>query len=193
MIYRKNIFTGIISLVVILFPILTFAQLEANNFKVTSEGRVIWQKIYEDGAVYFDDLINTVNANHLMYDVQITDEKITCLAEGIKTNPGALGYSSMSTSFYALGNIKAHFTIDFKEGRYRITAVNISTKTPVMHLGNRSLAQDPDAWQYTPLEESVGNGKGLKKKFIKRESIIMSAAIEKEFQIIKDSSIDDNW
>lgn len=174
-------------------PLLCFAQLEANNFKVTPEGRVIWQKIYEDQSVAFDDLVNTVNANHILYDVQITDDRITCLADGIKTNPGALGYSSMSTSFYALGDIKAHFTIDFKEGRYRITAVNISTKTPVIHLGNPRLAQDPNSWQYTPIEESVGNGKGLKRKFVNRESKIMSAAIEKEFQIIKDSSIDDNW
>lgn len=182
-----------ILLLLLIAPIACFAQLEANNFKVTPEGRVIWQKVYEAPEVTFDDLVNTVSANHLFYDVQVMDGKITCLAEGIKTNPGALGFSAMATSFYALGNMKAYFTIDYKEGRYRITGTNISVKTPVLHLGNRAYAQDPDTWQYSPIEEAVGNGKGLKKKFIKRESIIMSAAIEKEFQIIKDTSTDDNW
>lgn len=170
-----------------------FAQLEANNFKVTPEGRVIWQKVYENSNVSFDDLVNTVKTNRIFTDIAISDGKITFLADGIKTDPKASGFSRMTTSFYALGDIRASFTIDYKEGRYRITGVNIESRTPVIHLTDPSYAQDPSRWQYTYIENSVGNGKGLKKGFIKKESIIMSNAIEAQFQIVKDVSIADNW
>lgn len=62
-----------------------------------------------------------------------------------------------------------------------------------MHLGNPRLSQDPDAWQYASIEGSVGSGKGLKRKFVNRESIIMSAAIEKEFALSANAQLDDDW
>ena len=108
----------------------SFAQLEAGNFKVTPEGRVNWQKVYENTNVSFDDLLNTVNANTNFSDIQVKENKITFLGSGIKTDPSALGFSRLSTAFYALGDIKAFFTIDYKEGRYRVTAVNINYLVP---------------------------------------------------------------
>lgn len=178
-------------LILLILPSISFAQLKAGDFFVTEEGRVNWQKIYENENVSFEDIVNTIKGNRVFSDIQVSDDKITFLGDGIKTNPSALGYSRMSTSFYALGDIRAYFTVDYKPGRYRITAINISSKSPIIHLGNPMYAQDPDTWQYSPIEEYVGNGKGLKKGFIKKESIIMSAAIEKEFQIMKQTNNDD--
>lgn len=184
---------NLLSVLLLLLPFFGFCQLEAGNFKVTSDGYVIWQKVYDNPNVTFDDLINTVKGNRVFSDIQVADDKITFLASGIKTDPRSSGFSPMSTSFYALGDIRAYFTIDYKEGRYRITGVNIASKMPVIHLGDPSYAQNPDKWQYTPIEESVGNGKGLKKDFIKKESKIMSDAIEWQFRIIKNTASDDNW
>ena len=178
-------------LLFLIIPSLSFAQLKAGDFYVTDEGRVNWQKVYENENVSFEDLVNTVKANRVFSDIQVIDNKITFLGDRIKTDPTALGFSRMSTSFYALGDIRAYFTIDYKPGRYRITAINISSKSPVIQLGNPMYAQDPEAWQYSPIEESVGSGKGLKKGFIKKESIIMGKAIEKEFLIMKQTTNDD--
>lgn len=93
----------------------------------------------------------------------------------------------MTTQIYALGGIKAYFTIDYKEGRYRITALNISTLVPNINIFD---LRSPE-YEYVPIEESVGNGKGLKNSFIKRESIILDYAIRHQLKIIK--STDDNW
>ncbi|UIR56825.1 hypothetical protein LZQ00_03165 [Sphingobacterium sp. SRCM116780] len=169
--------------------LIAFGQLEANNFIVTPEGRVNWQKVYENKDVTFDDLVNTVQSNVKFSDIQIKENKITFLGTDIKTNPSEVGFSRMTTSFYALGEIKAFFTIDYKEGRYRITAVNISSNVPVVSL-SRINTQGLD-YEQTPIEESVGNGNGLKKGFIKKESLIMSHAIESQFKIVKQT--DDNW
>lgn len=176
----------------LIIPTISFAQLRAGDFYVTDEGWVNWQKVYKDESVSFEDLINTIKGNRVFSDIQVFDDKITFLGDGIKTNPSALGFSRMSTSFYALGDIRAYFTLDYKPGRYRITAVNIASKSPIIHLGNPMYTQDPETWQYLPVEESVGNGKGLKKGFIRKESVIMGKAIEKEFQIMKQTT-DDDW
>lgn len=176
-------------ILLLIAPIACFAQLEANNFKVTPEGRVIWQKVYEAPEVTFEDLVNTVKANRRFSDIDISDDKITFLATGIETDPRSVGFSRGGTSFYALGAINASFSIDYKEGRYRITAQNITSEVPVVNILMPSQSQ----YEQTPIEHSVGNGKGLKKGFIRKESLIMSSAIEKEFQIIKDTSTDDNW
>lgn len=183
----------VLLLLLISLPFLSFSQsqLKASNFYVTEEGRVNWQKIYENESITFDDLVNTVKGNRVFSDIQITDNKITFLGDGIKTDPKSSNFSAMSTSFYALGDIQAYFTIDYKNGRYRITAENIFSKSPVLHLVDRSFAQDPNVWQYSPIEESVGSGTGLKKGFVKKESIIMNHAIEKEFQIKQ--TLNDNW
>ena len=79
--------------------------------------------------------------------------------------------------------------MDYKDQRYRITAVNISSEVPAINLLNASQSK----YEQIPIENSVGNGKGLKKGFIKKESKIMSDAIEAQFQIIKSTSSNDNW
>jgi len=178
-----------ILLILFVLPVAVFAQLEANNFKVTEEGRVIWQKVFENSDVSFDDLINTVNANRKFSDIQVSDNKITFLGTGIETDPKASGFSRGSTSFYALGKIECFFTIDYKDNRYRITAINITSEVPVLNILNASQSK----YEQTPIESSVGNGKGLKKGFIKKESKIMNDALEAQFQIMKATITDDNW
>lgn len=92
-------------IIILILPLTVFAQLEANNFIVTQEGRVIWQKVYKNTCFTFDDLINIVNANRKFSDIQISDNKITFLTTSIESVPKACGFSRGTTSFYALGNI----------------------------------------------------------------------------------------
>lgn len=180
-------------ILLILAPIVCLAQLEANNFKVTPEGRVIWQKVYEASEFSFEDLVTTVRSNKRFYDIQVEENKITFQGRDIETDPRSVGFSRGGTSFYALGTIQAYFTIDYKPGRYRITAENITSAVPVLQLAPSQYYENGSKYQQTPIEESVGSGKGLKKGFVKKESLIMGHAIEKEFKVSRKSNLDENW
>lgn len=180
----------IIAFITIFISFSVYSQIEAVNFKIEDNNRVIWQKIYQDSTVTFEDLCNTIKSNTKFSNINILNNKITFNGKGIDTNPGALGFSRGGTQFYALGDIQAFFTIDFKEDRYRVTAINITSAMPVISLGG-IYAQNSDKYEQTPLEETAVSGKGFRKGFIKKESLIMNHAIEKQLTIQKVAN--DNW
>jgi hypothetical protein len=156
-----------------------------NNFSVNENGRIIWQKVFEDTTIKFDDIINSIKSNDVFKNVEFNDNRITFWVKSFETDPKAVGFSRMTTQFYVLSNQKAFFTIDYKLGKYRITAVNFSNFPPTIDLSIKV------EYEEEPLETMALSEGSFNSYFSKKGSLIIDNAIQKLFKINK--SIDKNW
>lgn len=157
-----------------------------NNFSINEDQKIVWQKVFLNSVISFEDIVSHVKSNDAFSDIDIKENRITFWNKGFETNPKAVGFGRMTTSFYALSNQKAFFSIDYKPEKYRITAINLSNFPPSINLLNSKVDN-----HQTPLEDVVLQGNSFKSEFIKKGSFVIDNAIQTLFKFSK--AHDKNW
>ena len=102
-----------------LFCIQAYAQ---HNFSITPERKVIWQKVYES-PIGINEYHQWMFNSGQYHDIAMTDNTITCWLNEAPINYKKYGYNSMRDISILVrdNNLTGFVTIQFKEGRYRVT------------------------------------------------------------------------
>ena len=158
---------------------------QTNNFNVSEDGKVYWQKVYDtflDRETLLDVIINDGN----FLDINDSDV-ITFRFFRKRINVEEFGYDRGAVPMYVvLYDVSGFVTIQYKEGRYRTTIDNIvMVKNITTSLGKEGEEQ--------PLEAAAVSDGKLKKSFSKTPAKIYDAYFSKLFQFQKKSYIDDEW
>lgn len=100
-----------------LFSSLSYAQIEENS------GQVIWRTVnqYEKGA---DDLFKEIKSSGKFSNIELVDDEIIG-----KFEEAPINYQGTASMYLMASNLMGGFRIQFKDGRYRITATNIKFKS----------------------------------------------------------------
>ncbi len=115
--------TSIITAFISLFLSATL-NAQVNNFSVSEDGIAYWQKVY-DTTLERDSIFNTIVNNGQFVDV-VDGDVITFRVIRAKVDYKQLGFSSSSIPLYApASDVTCFATIQFKDGRYRVTVDNI--------------------------------------------------------------------
>ncbi|MGJ1516486.1 hypothetical protein ACR79N_15965 [Sphingobacterium siyangense] len=173
----------IVTTILLFICIKSFSQ---GGFKINESNQVVWQKIYEDPLINFDDLVSTIKSNARCSDIDVYDDKITFIIQDVE--PYTKGFSRMSTPFYILGKFKGFFTIDYKDHRYRITGNKLQVSIPLVNITSQL---STPKYEYTPYEEAVIKKGQFRKDFANKYYVLIENTLDREFKIIK--STDDNW
>lgn len=112
----------ILILLLALMPIIASAQ----GFQI-DEGAIKWQKIYESDMT-ISDIYKCIVVSNDFYDIQILSDCIVAKSRPVKYVPEEYGFRwGNSNTLLLNGAIGPIFLqIDVKEGRYRVTAKDIS-------------------------------------------------------------------
>lgn len=115
----------VITLLFILAPLLCFAQNDNDyNFSV-HEGEIIWQRVFQDSRP-FDELCDVAKASKAFENVVINGSKIEGSLTPERADIRGAGYSNMSATFLVSNSyLAANFVLQWKEGRYRVTLMDI--------------------------------------------------------------------
>lgn len=176
----KSIFTAIASL---LFSVTLNAQID--NFSVTQDGKVYWQKVF-DTTLDHDGLFNTIVNNGQFVDV-IDGEVITFRVVRAKVDYKQLGFTAGNIPLYASAcDVTSFVTIQIKDGRYRVTADNIIlTENRTGGLFTEGTEHQIETW-------AVKNGE-IAKNFAKASSQLYDKFFTSLFLVGEKSYIDDEW
>lgn len=154
------------------------------NF-VIENSQVSWQKVYETNK-NFDQLITSIkNRNSIIIKEQnenIVEGEISNLVMDYRK----AGFSRMGTPFVLNGDNKyfGYFRIEFKDGRYRVTARNITSKgqSLTLYSGGLGMGSNMD----TNLENMAINGHGeIRKNFPKVAGKIIDTTFTNLFDFTK--------
>lgn len=162
----------------------TFAQV--NNFSVTEDGKVYWQRIYPTDLTHEELLDVIVNDGNF---VDVNDgEVITFRLIRGKVDYKKLGFSRGSLPLYAsASDVSCFVTIQIKDDRYRVTADNILT------VENRTDGMFKEGDEH-PIETWALNKKGeISSGFSKVPSLLYNGFFSTLFLFQKKSYIDDEW
>ena len=112
----------ILILLLALMPIIASAQ----GFQI-DEGAIKWQKIYESDMT-ISDIYKCIVVSNDFYDIQLLSDCIVAKSRPVKYVPEEYGFRwGNSNTLLLNGAIGPIFLqIDVKEGRYRVTAKDIS-------------------------------------------------------------------
>jgi len=100
------------------------AQVLINNFD-PSDNQIIWQKVYTT-TLNFKQLTDNINSSGLFTNLNIEENTITGHIKNIDADFKGAGYSEMATPMYISRSfIDGFISIDFKDGKYRVTLKNI--------------------------------------------------------------------
>lgn len=178
-------------LLLILVSGFTFAQIE--NF-VIDGSQVSWQKVYETDNGFEEIIESLKNRNNL-----IIKEKNESSIEGEISNLimdyRKAGFSRMGTPFVLNDDNKysGYFKIEFKDGKYRASARNITSKgaSLTLYSGGLGMGSNLD----TSLEQMALNNKGeIRKSFPKVAGKIIDATFINLFDFTKKKDVKkDEW
>ncbi len=158
---------------------------QVNNFSVTSEGKVYWQRVYPTDLSHEELLDIIVNDGNF---VDVNDgEVITFRLIRGKVDFKQLGFSRGSLPLYATASdITCFVTIQIKDGRYRITADNILT------VENRTDGMFKEGDE-NPIETWAVKKGEISNAFSKIPSQLYNGYFSNLFLFQKKSYIDDEW
>ena len=159
-----------------------FAQ---HHFQITENAKIIWQKIYEASVSineYQEIILNSGKYN----DIVITDDKITCWINECPIVESHQNYSNMSILARDC-NIKGFATIQFKDGRYRVTIEQIQ----LIQKYDSSLSRKGEI---TLIEGPAINRKGVFNKMVEGNTLmIIEPLFAKMFEHKKPAHLSDEW
>lgn len=113
---------------------------ENNNFKIEN-GALIWQKVYES-KFSPEDISNQLKSKGVVKHVNLSNNMLTGDINTQANYKGA-GFREMNIPMFVPRNdISCSVTINFKEGRYRVTLRNFkliaNTEDPLTEIGETS-------------------------------------------------------
>lgn len=112
--------------IIIILTCITFSVSAQENFKIDN-GSLIWQKVYQT-TLSTEATVKQLKSDGNIKNISLSDHLFTGELD-IPADYKNAGFSLMSTPMYiARNNIVCSVTIDFKDGRYRITLRNIRLK-----------------------------------------------------------------
>lgn len=112
----------IVTVMAFLFSVALSAQV--NNFSISQDGKVFWQKVYDTNLGH-DGILNVIVNDGQFVDV-VDGDAITFRVVRGKVDFKQLGYSRNNLPIYALASdVSCFVTIQIKDGRYRVTADSI--------------------------------------------------------------------
>lgn len=163
----------------------TASSAQVNNFGVSEDGKVFWQKVY-DIAISHDDLMNIIiNDGNFVY---INDgDVITFRMIRGKLDVRDYGFSRGAVPMYVVNyDVTCFVTIQLKEDRYRATVDNIKlVRNLTTSLGEEGEEESVETW-------AVKNGQ-ITGGFAKLPSAIYNAYFTNLFQFQTKSYINDEW
>ena len=179
----------------LVFPLLFLVTLLMSqpNFKITDPGAIQWVKIYETDLTPDQVKDRLISSGH--FDIAENNEKLYLSFSGLSADHKGAGFGKMQLpSYVVLNDLKGMATIDFKDGKYRVTISNID------------LLQKKDSNTFITNDVSLTSSKGTKEDlekfalvkkgnfaptFNKKTSIVYDYTFDQVFTIEK--VINDNW
>ena len=158
---------------------------QTNNFSVTEDGKLIWQKVYDTEASY-DEIYNLIVNNGSFSDILDNDGVITCSVKQTPVDFKSMGYSRGSVAIYvSTYDFTGFATIQVKDGRYRVTVENI-----VMICNTDGLSK---VGEESTLETWAVRGGKLTGAFSKTPSDIYNRFLTDKFTMKAKSYLDNEW
>lgn len=115
----------IITLFTLLASLACFAQNDNDYNFVVKDGEIIWQRVFQDSRP-FDELCDVAKASKAFENVVINGSKIEGSLTPEKADIKGAGYGYMSASYLVSNShLAANFVLQWKEGRYRVTLMDI--------------------------------------------------------------------
>lgn len=115
----------IIALFTLLASLACFAQNDNDYNFVVKDGEIIWQRVFQDSRP-FDELCDVAKASKAFENVVINGSKIEGSLTPEKADIKGAGYGYMSASYLVSNShLTANFVLQWKEGRYRVTLMDI--------------------------------------------------------------------
>jgi hypothetical protein len=159
-----------------------YGQTDTNNFKII-DGDIIWQKIYET-TMSKDTLLSLFESSGLFTRIEVSKQFMGDLKKMDADIKGA-GYDKMAVPMYIPNKyITGFLTVDFREGKYRVTIKNIK----LIQKADYSLAEQGEETSLNTY--AVKGDNEFKSAFLKAPSKIYNYTFEKAFAI---KETDDNW
>lgn len=111
-----------VTLLSILLTTTAFAQ---HHFQITEDSKVIWQKVYET-SLEFSQVQEIIFNSGKFNDIAVLNDNITCWFNEAPIDYKQAGYSTSQISMMLRDcNVKFFTTVQFKEGKYRVTLEQI--------------------------------------------------------------------
>lgn len=157
------------------------------EFKI-SNGKLIWQKIYECKDS-ISQIAKKLKNDGILKEIEITENTITGSLKDIDADYKGAGFSRGLTPMYLISDRLTCFVlIDFKKDKYRVTIKNIQLtnvlESPISKVGESE-----------PIETYALKKKNttFKDVFLKDAATILNYTFNKIFENNKDVNKDDNW
>ncbi len=161
--------TCLITLLVYLMGTFAPAQPVVNNFN-TIDGEVYWLKIYET-QMSFDELFEAVKNSGKFQELSKSKNLISGQYNNFLPDYQGAGYKNINTAMYiSTGKFYAIVTINYKQGKYRVTVKNIRLEANIANM------QSNDR-----LETYAIKNRTFRKSFIKSDSKIFDYSFSKTF------------
>lgn len=162
----------------------SFAQ---HHFQITEAAQLIWQKVYESPAnatQYHEMLFNSGKFS----DIAELNGKITCWLNEAPIDYKQAGYDIGQVSMFVRdGNFKCFATIQFKEGKYRVTLEQIQ----IIQRYDTTLSKKGEI---TYLDRYAINRKGTFNKMVENNSLVVLDALFKSmFEYKQATHLNDEW
>ena len=184
-----------------LFFFLTFqqivhAQLVPHHFQLI-DGRVTWQKVFNEGYVEFDDVLNTIKSHAPFQNFTVSDKKIT-----FYSTPIQIDYNRIPKPFdelkplYNSHSFTANFVIDYKDGKFRVTVTNMRLQHKISSINRQDFSNKPYILHVPeqvdqPLESIALKNNDFKPIFLMHEAYFYNFTLIDLFKILKNTDL--NW
>lgn len=98
---------------------------QVNNFKVSENGKIYWQKVFEDSRSA-ESVVTSIMASGSFSGLLESEGQASFHIDQRPVDVVALGYKRMSVPIYtSTYDFSGQATIQFQEGRYRVTVQDI--------------------------------------------------------------------
>lgn len=104
-----------------------FALGQTENFKVANQ-QIEWQKIYESDKSSAE-LISMIKGTGKFKVSDESEASISGTFENVPADYKGAGFTTMGTNIAIINStVQGFFSVDFKDGKYRVTLKNLNTK-----------------------------------------------------------------
>lgn len=98
---------------------------QVNNFKVTENGKIYWQKVFEDSRSA-ESVLTSIMASGSFSGLMESEGQASFHIDQRPVDVVALGYKRMMVPIYtSTYDFSGQATLQFQEGRYRVTVQDI--------------------------------------------------------------------
>lgn len=161
---------------------------------VISNKQVVWQRIYESNKTPAEVKSILLATGKLKFTGEDTNILTGEISDFIMDFKGA-GFTKMGTPLYLTNNSKyfANFKIEFKEGKYRVTATNIKFKGDSFSIFSGGIGFTSSGDDNLESYALNNDRKLFKASFDGRASRIINYSFAQLFDASKYTKTDDNW